>query len=286
MKKGTLIYWTIKNDLETNASQIDALGFGGFTPRNDYKSAMIKALRSYTKGNDKAYRAFNDNAKSVSYGVFVQEVFQADINMRKEVIVNVNKDTGEASFIIPPGVSFEQSAILIPYQHGRTTLDADQVRSIVLRYVKQNQGISMRPSGAIYFFDTKFEERIEKLRNLFKAFPSSTLFEIPIYGDPGTLQAIEEATSETIFGELESMIAEINKDYTTGVITKKKLEFKKEQTDKLMARIKEHEHNLRSKAEEVTRRAQSLNDALTTRLKVAEGSIIEDGDFSVMLRLL
>jgi hypothetical protein len=65
-RKGDLIFWDI-SELKTTKDALESLGFGAFVPRNDFKSAIIKALKIVTKGNEKLYRRFNDESDSVSF---------------------------------------------------------------------------------------------------------------------------------------------------------------------------------------------------------------------------
>lgn len=286
MKKGSLIYWTI-SEFEISPEKLKDLGFGDYTPRNDFKSAMIKALHKLCKGNERLYRAFNDTSKSISFGVFVQQVDGSDVEMRKEVIVNVDKSTGTVGFHVPPGVEWDKTTLMSDFEGAKTTLNANQIRAAILRYVRENHGISMRPSGGIYFVDDKFKEALDKLKTLFGEFSREmTLFEVPIYGDASTLDAIEEATSTALFGEVEKLVDEVNQGYQKGTLTKKQLQNRREDVAKILEEVKLHEGNLRMKANAIRDRVNTIGELVELKLKAAEGSIVDEGEFANLLRLL
>jgi len=277
-KKGTLIYWTVSDILAT-PDQIKALGFK--PPRNDFKSAMIKALRVYTKGNDKHHRTFNDVADSVSFGVFVQTVNGGSIDMNREVQLHVDKKTGTARF----DEGFDSHLIRGEFETAKTTLNADQLRSSITSYVRENHGISMRPSGGIYYIDNKVEATLVKLREFFAAFPAATkLFEVPIYDDSGSLEAIEEATSSSLFNDIENLIKDFTESYNKGTLTKKQLENRREDAAKILKEVKLHEQNLRSKAESLSAKVDQVQKVLEKQMAVISGSLVDTEEFTTMLR--
>ena len=53
--KGSMIFWEL-SEIQTTKDELAALGFSEFVPRNDFKAALIKALKVVTKGNEKLYR--------------------------------------------------------------------------------------------------------------------------------------------------------------------------------------------------------------------------------------
>lgn len=286
MKKGSLIYWTI-SEFEISPEKLKDLGFGDYAPRNDFKSAMIKALHKLVKGNERLYRAFNDTSKSISFGVFVQQVDGGDIGMRKEVIVNVDKSTGTVGFHVPPGVEWDKTQLMTDFESSKTTLNANQIRAAILRYVRENHGISMRPSGGIYFMDDRFKEGLDKLKTLFGEFSREmTLFEVPIYGDSSTLDAIEEATAASLFVDIDKLVAEVNQGYQKGTLTKKQLQNRKDDAANLLAEIKLQSENLRTRAKFMEEKVGRVSELVDLKLKAAEGSIVDEGEFASLLRLL
>jgi hypothetical protein len=283
MKVGTQLFWNI-SEFSIAPEELSALGFGDFVPRNDFRSAMIKALHKYVKGNEKLYRRFNDTAVSVSFGVFVQTANGSDLDMAKEIILSVDKKTGVASSTgeIPTN-------LLADYEGGKVTLNSNQIRNMVPRFIRENHGVSMRPSGGIYFVDKRFDtDVIAKLKKLFEAFPSGhgSLYTVTLHDDQGSLESIEDSIAQTYDKEIDLLLADIDAGYKKGTLTTKQVENRKADAEKILTELKLHEANLRSKADSLVARAKKVSEVLTTRIAVAEGSLVDTGDFAGMLRML
>lgn len=281
-RKGDLIFWEIK-DFHTTKDHLEDLGFEKFVPRNDFKSALIKVLIKLTRSNNKLYRRFNDNADFCSFGVFAEDVTATDIAISKELIVKVDKDHGNLTYSDEKHPLCEK--IDVHYREAKETLDSKQLRSMVLKIIKQDCfGIAMRSGGGIYFIDQKFDALRDKLSSLFNAFPSEMkLHTVPVYADPGTEEAIQHATKEDIFGEIEGLVGDIGKRFNEGTITKRQLEGDKERIKKIVEKITVHKDNLRSAADEVTKRLETVNRTISALVGKVELGTVEPGDFMSML---
>ena len=280
MKKGTQLFWEI-SEFSIAPEELAALGFGDFVPRNDFRSAMIKALHKYVKGNERLYRRFDDNHESVSFGVFVQETGGGDIAIAKELILKVDKKTGRVDAEIYP------NQLKLDYDAGKITLNSNQIRSMIPRFIRDNHGVSMRRSGGMYFLDNRHDNTvIEKLRLLFQMLPGSALREITLHDDAGTLDSIEEAISQTYQKEIDDLVAAVEEGYKKGTITAKQIENRKADAEKILLELKLHETNLRKQANRLKERAAKVSEVLSNQIAVAEGSILDATDFTGLLRSL
>lgn len=281
-RKGDLIFWEI-SEMNVTKDLLEHLGFDKYVPRNDFKSALIKVLMQITKGNEKLYRRFNDVQGSVSFGVFYELVTGDNISINKELIVKLDKEHGNISF------SDSAHPLVGPirdlYATAKETLDSRQVRSMILKIVKgECYGIAMRSGGGIYFLDKGFDHKREKLTEFFKKFPTTTkLHTIPMYDDNSTADAIEYAAKEDIFGDIDSLVADIDRRFKEGSITRRQLEGDKERASKILEKIKVHRDNLRKTESEVTAKLTVVSSTIEKVLGRVEDGLIEPADFMSML---
>jgi hypothetical protein len=267
--KGQFIYWEM-SEVKTNKAMLEDLGFGDFVPRNDYKTALIKALKSYTKGNEKLYRRFNDFKDSVAFSVFIEQASEDDLNLSKEITIKLNKTTGILENAIP---EIEEK-----FRQEMTTIDSTQLRQLILKVLRRNShAISMRSGGGIYFVDNRFAESLQPLESLFQAIEGAKLYKIPVYNESATLEAIEDATASEIFSDIETVIQDITREFNNGNLTEKRLTTKMDEADQILKKVKLHEENLRSRASQVSNRVKRLQDSLKiTTSKIASGVEAEE----------
>lgn len=284
-RKGDIIFWEI-SELETTKEALEAAGFGAFVPRNDYKSAVIKTLKLITKGNEKLYRRFNDKHNEVSFGVFVETVTGDSLAISKEIIVRLDKETGILHHVEggPETVALF-GHICEVYNSQKASIDSNQFRQVVLRAVQAAHGVKVRSGGGVYFIDERFDDSRSRLRDLFNAFPTKAkLFSFPIYSDEGSLEVIENAASEDIFGEINALIAEVDKEFRERKITRRKLEGARERATAIVESIAVHRENLRGSLEKVSDELNRVRTAISNVFEKVEEGIVEPGEFMDLLR--
>lgn len=280
-RKGDLIFWEI-SEVTTTKQRLSELGFDNFIPRNDYKSAMIKALRAFTKGNEKLYRRHSETPESVSFTVFIENEDMGDLNLSKELTVKIDKDTG--SITLSGANDHVSESLINSYRECHSTIDANQLRAMVLKIVKNDLvGIPMRKGGGIYFIDASSDDRRKRLNDLFAAFSEMTLRSVPIYDDASTVEALEQVVSDNIFEDIEAMIKDIDSRFRDGSITKRQLEGDKTKAEDLSAKILFHYENLNKKANEIRLKMESVAKSIDDVFTRVEAGIIEPDDFMRML---
>jgi hypothetical protein len=287
--KGDLIFWEISSELNATKAELAEMGFERCVPRNDFKAAMVKALMLITRGNEKLYRRFNDNSDSVSFGVFHETVENDEISLDKELIIILNKNDGLVEFSNRdnPLVPF----ILDSYMGGKETLDARQIRAMLLKIVKNECfGIPMRSGGGIYFLDRKipnYAQNRKKIQSFFDKFPlHTTLHTVPIYENEETSAAIEYAVKDDIFGDIDELVSSIDKRFKDGSITKRQLDGDKERASKILEKIRVHRDNLRLAAAQVSAKLLNVSGSIENLVERVENGLVEPDDFAKMLESL
>ena len=285
MRKGDMVFWEI-SEFETTKEAIEAAGFR--VPRNNYKSALIKALKILTKGNEKDYKRFNDKDDSVSFAIFARVITGDTIDMNKEIIVRLDKKTGVVHHTeggVETAAAFTR--ICEVYGEQKLTINASQFRSVVTDAVREAYGVSVRSGGGVYYIDKRFDERRAKLQRLFDIFPGKAkLFSFPIHSDEGSLEVIENAASTDIFGEINTLIKEVNDAFRERKITKRQLEGARDRASSIVETIKVHEENLRGSLSKVSDELNRVRTALSGVFSKVEEGIVEPEDFMRMLKEL
>jgi len=264
--KGHLIYWQIsefasdKTELERDLTRWNCQDL---LPRNDYKSSVIRALKHILKGDDRFYRRFQDVKESVKFAVVLPEELIGDvidIQFKKEVIITVDKDSGDVEFDDPN--SPLKPIFFDAYISARKTVDSQQFRSFLLKVLRKKcHAVSMRKSGGIYYVNKDWLEELQNVRDIFNLFPKfCTLFEVPIYDDESTKDAIEVAVRDDIEDEIEGLLDEIRKRDEEGKVTSKVLQNRREEVKSLVERVRIHAEDLRTKADLLNGRLSEIQD--------------------------
>lgn len=286
MKTGSLIFWEI-SDMAVEPSKLVDLGFDAYVPRNDYKSAMCKAIALYKKGTEKI-SARSETQELAVFGVFQKSTTDNDISVTKEFSFSVNKRSGEVTSDDQDFNSFfETSGLKETYQASKATLNSDQIRTMLSKSIKNEfYGISLKSHGGIYFVaESRVERAKQKYERFFQEFADKAqLRVVAMHDDKGSLEAVEGAASDEVFGDIDSLIASIDKDFKSGTITARKLENDKAEAAKILQKIKAHEGSLRDSLEKVKAKLESVTTALGKVTANVENSLVEPEDFMKMLR--
>ncbi len=264
-KKGTLIYWEVY-EFKTHAEQLEDLGFKDYLPRNDAKTALIKSLRFATKGQERFYKKFADGKHEVRFAVVHPDLVpdvngELDIDFTKELMLSLDKSSGYLRCTRGNDTSSRQEfyeKIQNDYRAERGSIDSVQFRMLVLKFIRRAAyGISMRSGGGIYFIDDRKRNELDQLQRLFAAFRSTcTLYEIPVYQDGDTMKALQDATLQSITGEVDTLLENLQSGNITQTVIKNRF---KEVTE-LRERVIFHESTLRSEVDGLRSRIDKIND--------------------------
>ena len=284
-RKGDMIFWEI-SELSTTKEKLAELGFADLIPRNDHKTALIKALKEVLKGDEKDYERFNDKGKSCHFAVLVKHIegnrhlgYQAEINIRleKESGVIYHEDS-------KPETAAIFAEICDEYQKQRLTINSNQFRSLVIKAVKEAYGVSVRSGGGVYYIDERFDENRVKLERLFQAFPGQAMLSsFPVYDNESTLQVIENGAYEEVYAEIETLVRDTEKAFKERKITKRQLEGKINEVEEIFKKISVHKENLRARAEALGAKALTFKRAVDLSFSKIEEGVIDPADFMKLL---
>jgi len=284
MKKGNLIFWEI-DGLKVTPSELVAAGLGDYVPRNDYRSALIKALNLHVKSDStkRLKQKFDDAGDTASWSIFVKDDAARDVS--REMTINLNKVSGRIDFA--GGTEAIQEAITQLYKDEQGTINTVQFRAMLINAVRSRlHGIPMKRSGGIYFIDNRFEKEREWLAGIFTKFPQIKLMAMPVYDDQGTLDAIAEGAKFDIFSDIESLINDVENKFKEGTITKRTLASRKEEAVKILEKIEIHRENLSVEIGAVTERLTKVRGALEAVTTKVEDGVIDPEDFLAELAKL
>lgn len=291
--KGVLVYWEVsqfscgKDEL---ATKLKAFGYEDYIPRNDYRTAALRALKTLLKADDSKpfYRKFEKKQQGETEGrVDFDIVIPVEVNgdsrhYDNNLTVHLNKKDGSVTFT-PVNHSGGDSFLRL-YAETRKMLDSSQFVDIVKSVLRSKcEGIAMRKSGGVYYIPKAFFSELEKLRAVFNLFQANAaLFEVPIYDDETTLDAIEVAVNDDILGELEGMLSEL-KERESGSNPKMQkswriLENREKDLSALLDRVQTHEEDLRDKADKIRDRAKKLREAVGREISLKDSN---DKSFSL-----
>jgi hypothetical protein len=276
-RKGDLIFWSI-SELNTTKEHLADLGLERFIPRNDYKTALIKTMKKLTKGNEKLYRRFNDLGHNVNFSVFEQKIEGGDLSLDREISISLNKRSGVLTCASESDL-FKR--IKDAYLEETKTIDSSQLRSLILKIVKHDCfGIPMRQGGGIYFIDSRFDEIRTRITKVFEAFPRETRINtVPVYSDAQTLDAIEHAAAEDVFGDIEALVKDINQRFEKGTITRRQLDGDRDRLQEIVKKTEVHAESLRTKAAAIRARLLTAKQAIMKVTVNVDAGIIEPADF-------
>jgi hypothetical protein len=288
-RKGDTIFWQI-NEMETTKDELARMGFDRFIPRNDYRSALIKAIKKLTKGDEKLYRRYADGIDGrVSFAIFQQTVDGSDLNLSREIGIVLDKKTGILSPINPDDSGSRlYQMISEEYRAQTTTLDSAQFRQLVLRIVQsEGKAIALRHGGGIYFVDKNFDHVVTKLETLFANFKNTAkLSRIPIFDNPETNETLSWAISEDITADIATLVADIEKRYKEGKITKAQLAGDMVKAAEIVDRYKIHAGNLKARATAINAKLMNVVQTLKTCEARVSSGIVSVEDFSGALESL
>jgi hypothetical protein len=275
--KGHYVWWEVKNldipkiQLE---KQLAALGYEDFVPRNDYKTALIRALRNLLKAddNDRFYRRVEEGKHAHFFVVLPKWVYDeigvSDVSYQKELKVTINKEDGRLTFDDKKHPIIQK--LRDQYREAHKFLDAQQFRTILTRIVREHCfGCSVKSHGGVYYVPECFVEELDNLRAVMNLFPDNVcmLFETPVYNDEQTSRAIEWSINNDIVDEITKLIEDVMSKDKDGKLTTKILGNRREEARNLMKKIKIHEDDLRNKAGDLEEKAIKLEQILGNKQK-------------------
>lgn len=301
---GTTVLWSIQDGATTTAAVMSDLGFGDWTPRNNFATSLNKAIKSVKRDWDirilgehipkqtksAQHRRFLDTSEVARIAFTTPRIEGDKYYTDTALIIEIEKATGKITFEKEDvdQTSFETIKRMITEEYAvqREQINADEFRILVSRYVTATVGccgIALRPSGGAYFVRSTFNEKLDKLKRLFAATGShAKIVTIPIYDDAESSEALETATAETFEREIRGFIEGLHAEMKDG-ISLRAFENRIQSAEEIRARLTEFKDQLRTKAENFDRMAESLITVLDGQLGSAEEKVIRPFDLMAAL---
>lgn len=298
---GTTILWTIADTVHTTAAVLQANGFEGWTPRNNYSESLNKAIKAVSRDWD--LRTFGANVpkrvQNMKHQRFKDDNFEARIaytvprvdgdnfHVDTAMVIILTYETGTLSFErkdIGEG-SYEElkEKLKASYLVERDRVNADEFRRFVGRYAQGMtgcNGIPLRPAGGAYFVPGVFDDRLAKLKNVFTATQGgeARLITVPMYDDEETNATLEAATKEAFQKEFETLQAEIAEKGKAGM-TRRVFDGYTERLEALRQRMNAFVWQLRTHATTFEATANKMSAAMDTVTSDAADKIMVPFDF-------
>lgn len=266
--KGKLVTYTVPTDFFVDPRELVAAGYRDYAPRNNFKGCFIAALRRVYKNRDRFYRKFNDNDYDVTFALFLEEHFDDDVDVKKQLVAKLNKHSGRIEFTTE-GFEELRTKILEAYEYERSNYNGGQFRSLIKNLLKSCYAVSIKRGSSVFFIDKKYEVFQEKLKDLPNHFPQVQILLWDIGEDEGAVDVINEAVKRDISKDVEDIIKGIKKEIEDGNMTQKKMENKTEEISKVIEKAKAHAHNLMGEGKGILERLNILKD----EVEEAEGKV-------------
>lgn len=306
MKKlGSSVWWSISDDTVLTPEVLAETGFAKMAPRNDAKTAILKACKVVKKDwviSDTAIGATADTPKvlkKADHRRFKDSTIECKIALTRPRIgggggfstetamtITLLKSGSRLSYenVALAGAEFDEltAKLNAEYERARQTIDATQFRLLVARYVTKRAGArSLRAfSGGIYFVTAAYTERLDAIKGLFARLDKGkALFDcFPIYDD-GTdvADAVGFHVTASFEKELATFLADLQDEVKAG-ISKKTLAARMATVEEIKTKIADHKDHLRKKADDLSARTDRWLGRLAARFDDAKGKTVEPFD--------
>jgi len=310
--RGTLVWWRFKpfmtdrQGLEQRLEKLGALKnqpekkafksksgsaprtFVDLLPRNSNKSALLRALRFLLKGDDRFYKKLRDIKESVTIPVILpveimDEQHLSDIKFEREVIVTLNKQSGELTF--NQETTFN-AVIDAEYKKMSKLFDTEQLSALLTHIVKEEcEGVSIK-LGVYYVPDINVEN-LEVLERIVKFFDKDQIemFQVPVYNDPATQRAVQAAIEDDMLDKIDKLKEEFAKLTRAGKLSKNLRGNRLTEIVSLIKRARTYKKDLASKAASIDGRLLGIEEKIAKYNKFGEEAAKDEGFLTGLLNM-
>lgn len=210
---GYFCWWSI-NDVKVHREALqkllDDLGIDYKIPEPHLRSAFLKAVREVKAGNKKnlLIRKISKGSDSYVFGLVDEKVDIANkhLGYTHNATLTFSPITGTLT-VDSPHRAFE--IIKAKYDEFKDYLNADDVRTLLLKIMATLRSVSVRQRGGIYFIPQADVSMVEKLEKLLPVIPGSNDFLVaPQIDTERSKRAIYKAFVES----LKNRMADFEKD--------------------------------------------------------------------------
>lgn len=292
--KGNVVFWSVRGfniPTEELEAALSSLGFdpGEFIPRNNFKSAMIKALKTLNKDysglGKRDYERCLDAGNYVTFTVYEVNPTGTDVDLDKQLVFKLDKTHGNIDILSQTTSEAYVQKLREEYNKEKVSLNSTQFSATVLDVVeKEGRGFKMRPGGGVYFMHPSKDSVRLKLKALFEKFPEHMKFNtVPVYSDPDTLDTLQDASLAYLTQDIETLKGIIERDIRSGALTPRKWKAKKEAADSIVEKLALHGEFLRTEAAGIESKLSGIKQYLQDTTAKVESETVDPEDFIKLL---
>lgn len=227
------------------------------------RNALIRAVKSVTKGNSEFHRNIAEREDIMALAIVSEEKGQVDISVDYDVESKIVFDKASKEIVITGKYSNEIKGKKDEFKEMYT---ADQFRSLVKRFLKTNcSAITVREGGGLYFIPKSDQRNLEKLVALFEELGLSVdITLIPIIDTKTSRSSMWKSTTK----EIEEDVKELTKDFEemSDSVTEKMIEARINKYNGLKNKIEMFETLLQGTAESMKTKLDELTETIQKKL--------------------
>lgn len=297
LAKGNLVYWKIdsstvikrealENELEkfgklskkskkTGSGSHTASTFVDLLPRNDFKAAMIRALRNLCRDSDndefyKRFQKFKGDKKTNEevFLILLPELFDNDLDVKKLIQIDLNKTTGEVEITLrDSGGEFANSALIRDeFKRMQKMVDAAQLSTVMRRIVDEEcDGIPINSGSGVYYIPEAKKDQLDILKKFANLIPNQKcrLSVITLSPTAETITAVADAVEEELLKKLEDLKTEIiDLSNKKGELSETILANRKVEVEELASKLELYRHDLEGRSDTIKKRLDSMTKVL------------------------
>jgi hypothetical protein len=274
---GALVWWHFGGVKIKRDDLVKLVQAAGLDPKNvptpEARGALSDAIRALKIKAHALRHKVDDKRFAVSINhSTVEEKGGPTVDVRTEAdqIVEFNHDTKSLTF----KNTYMEQEIRDGFQEYLQILQAEDLRTTVMRSLKASNAITVREKGGVYFVPRPALDMVAKLRALCNAIPSAGFFRLRIADEP------EERADmlKTVSSEIEQELAEAEKDMLEieekikakkGSVRSDTLERRLKAWSEIKAKAMAYKDLLNFKAEDVTEKLNALSSRVELMIELA-----------------
>jgi len=230
MATGKIVWWDAEN-LKFNrqkAIEIWKNLFGTKFPLPEQikmKSALLWTIRRGNR-NEKISRKIKEDNNFLSVAIGSLELESETVEFQEELLVKLEKDSEtvlvkEDNILIPITDSVNPNANLLWSQilKRMETFTGDDFRKLMLQIIAEENGVTLRMHGGIYFLPNSATPTLEKLQD-FATSIGVTLYSVETGNDETTKESLMVSAVNDFLSELETVKEKITDKVRQSTIDK------------------------------------------------------------------
>jgi len=308
---GQLVWWSVSDEVNTTAEILRRHGFGESAPRNENRTALIKACKrvkgdisfdetvsglsswdsaSVPRSLKASHVRFHENQTECKIALVIPKVNAEGLKFKQALHITVDKISGNLTFTSPEGAIDEAlcDKIKEEYQKGRVTVDSDQFRNLIARHVlKKCYGRSMRAhSGGIYFIPEIKAAEVDRIAALVAEFnPQAKFGRLAAYDDPTTLSTVDSEIAESFEKQIEGFLKELE-ELAKQPSSTRIYENRIQDAEEILNQIHAFEDRLNTRAKEFAVKSARMAQVLNEKLSATTGKTVEPFDLLASLEAI